>query len=332
MQRLGHIGSSPDHAVSEGGDISVLNASVPTETASPIGLPELDGPEVEDSALMVQVDEVRLRRLIDESFTIQDEHAPSDGPAEQPAKATLTSPTASPRGSRVQSDERLDEPADRVDRPGQVPSSAGARRVKRAIDIAGSLALLAAASPVLATCAVLIRRGSHGPIFFRQKRIGQDGRAFTMLKLRTMYVDADSSVHEAYVKRYIAGEVGAEAGNDATVFKLVGDARITPVGRWLRKLSLDELPQLINVLRGDMSLVGPRPPLPYEVEHYRPRALQRLRAKPGITGLWQVSGRNQTTFDEMIDLDLQYIEGWSVWRDLWILCRTIPVVLFPDGH
>jgi lipopolysaccharide/colanic/teichoic acid biosynthesis glycosyltransferase len=153
-----------------------------------------------------------------------------------------------------------------------------------------------------------------------------------MLKLRTMYVDADSAVHEAYVKRYIAGEVGDDAAHDAPVFKLVGDPRITPAGHWLRRLSLDELPQLINVLRGDMSLVGPRPPLPYEVEHYRPRDLQRLRARPGITGLWQVSGRNRTTFDEMIDLDLQYISQWSVWMDLKILWRTIPVVLFPDGH
>jgi lipopolysaccharide/colanic/teichoic acid biosynthesis glycosyltransferase len=191
---------------------------------------------------------------------------------------------------------------------------------------------LAAATPVLATCAVIIRRGSRGPIFFRQKRIGQNGRAFTMLKLRTMYVDADSTVHEAYVKRYIAGEVGVDAGAGARIFKLVGDARITPAGRWLRRLSLDELPQLLNVLRGDMSLVGPRPPLPYEVEQYGSRALQRLRARPGITGLWQVSGRNHTTFDEMIDLDVQYIERWSVWLDLSILARTIPVVLFPDGH
>jgi lipopolysaccharide/colanic/teichoic acid biosynthesis glycosyltransferase len=147
-----------------------------------------------------------------------------------------------------------------------------------------------------------------------------------------MYVDSDQGVHETYVKQYINGEVEACDAESAVVFKLVGDTRVTPAGRWLRRLSLDELPQLVNVLRGDMSLVGPRPPLPYEVEHYRPRDLQRLRARPGITGLWQVSGRNRTTFDEMIDLDLRYIRQWSAWLDLRILLRTIPVVFLPDGH
>jgi lipopolysaccharide/colanic/teichoic acid biosynthesis glycosyltransferase len=213
-----------------------------------------------------------------------------------------------------------------------VPASAGARHLKRTVDVVGSIAALAALSPVLAACAAIVRLESRGPILFRQKRIGQNGRAFTILKLRTMYVNADSTVHEAYVQRYIAGQVGTGSDAGAPVFKLVGDARITRAGRWLRRLSLDELPQLVNVLRGDMSLVGPRPPLPYEVEHYRPRDLQRLRAKPGITGLWQVSGRNRTTFSEMVDLDLQYISRWSVWLDLWILWRTVPVVLFPDGH
>ena len=207
-----------------------------------------------------------------------------------------------------------------------------AKYLKRAVDVVGSAAAVAALSPVLASCAAIVRLGSPGPILFRQKRIGQNGRAFTMFKFRTMYVDCDPAVHEAYVRRYIAGEVGADDSGGATVFKLVGDKRITPAGRWMRRLSLDELPQLLNVLRGDMSLVGPRPPLPYEVEHYRPRDLQRLRAMPGITGLWQVSGRNQTTFDEMIDLDLEYIDRWSVRLDLRILWRTIPVVLFPDGH
>jgi lipopolysaccharide/colanic/teichoic acid biosynthesis glycosyltransferase len=206
------------------------------------------------------------------------------------------------------------------------------RRLKRAIDVVGSLALLGALSPVLAVCATAVRRSSPGPILFRQKRIGEDGRPIVMLKFRTMFVDADQSVHQAYVKKLIAGQADARDSANGAVFKLVGDARVTPVGRWLRRLSLDELPQLINVLRGDMSLVGPRPPLPYEVEHYQPRALLRLRAKPGITGLWQVSGRSRTTFEEMIDLDLQYIERWSMRLDFSILFRTIPVVLFPDGH
>ena len=324
MHRLGHIDSSPNHSIAEEVDSSVLSSSAPTETAASIALPDVD-----DSALTVRVDEIRLRRLIDESIVIPDDDpALADGPARDQAEATAPSPTP----LRSWREGRPSPPSPGLDRRDPVPASVAGKRLKRAIDVVGSLTLLAAAAPVLATCAVIIRRGSRGPIFFRQKRIGQSGRPFTMLKLRTMYVHADSAVHEAYVKRYIAGEVGADDGEGARVFKLVGDVRITPAGRWLRRLSLDELPQLFNVLRGDMSLVGPRPPLPYEVEQYRPRDLQRLRARPGITGLWQVSGRNQTTFDEMIDLDLLYVDRWSVWLDLSILLRTIPVVLFPDGH
>jgi lipopolysaccharide/colanic/teichoic acid biosynthesis glycosyltransferase len=205
-------------------------------------------------------------------------------------------------------------------------------RLKRAIDVAGSLTLLGMLSPVLGACAAAVRLSSPGPVLFRQQRIGRDGRPFQMLKFRTMYHNADQTAHQQYVAQLIAGTADAQAAGGTTVFKLVGDRRITTAGRWLRRLSLDELPQLINVLRGDMSLVGPRPPLPYEVEHYAPRHLGRLTVTPGITGLWQVSGRSRTTFEEMIDLDLTYIERWSVGLDLRILLRTVPVVIFPDGH
>jgi lipopolysaccharide/colanic/teichoic acid biosynthesis glycosyltransferase len=206
------------------------------------------------------------------------------------------------------------------------------RRLKRAIDLAGSVALLGALSPVLGVCAAAVRLSSPGPILFRQRRIGRDGRTFEMLKFRTMYENVDQKAHQEYVARLIAGTADRHAADGTAVFKLVGDRRITPIGHWLRRLSLDELPQLLNVLRGDMSLVGPRPPLPYEVEHYTPRHLERLAVTPGITGLWQVSGRSRTTFEEMIDLDLTYIERWSVPLDLQILLRTLPVVIFPDGH
>ena len=204
-------------------------------------------------------------------------------------------------------------------------------RLKRAIDVAGSLALIGALTPVLGACAAAVRLSSPGPILFRQRRIGRDGQPFEMLKFRTMHQNADQSAHQQYVARLIAGTADAHDAEGAAVFKLVGDRRITPAGHWLRRLSLDELPQLINVLRGDMSLVGPRPPLPYEIQHYTPRHLERLAVTPGITGLWQVSGRSRTTFEEMIDLDLAYIERWSVSFDLQILLRTIPVVVFPDG-
>lgn len=205
-------------------------------------------------------------------------------------------------------------------------------RVKRAIDIAGSVTLLGALSPVLGACALAVRLSSPGPILFRQRRIGRQGQPFEILKFRTMQQNADQSAHQRYVASLIAGTADAHDADGASVFKIVGDQRITPAGHWLRHLSLDELPQLINVLRGDMSLVGPRPPLPYEVEHYTPRHHERLAVTPGITGLWQVSGRSRTTFEEMIDLDLAYIKRWSVSLDFQILLRTIPVVVFPDGH
>jgi lipopolysaccharide/colanic/teichoic acid biosynthesis glycosyltransferase len=273
------------------------------------------------TAADVQVDESELRQLVRQAD--RDDHVNTMMTRADVLDGVRADAIGIPRPSA---------PHDAIMHGGPVPCTLLGRRVKRGIDIAGSVTLLAALSPVLATCAAVVRLGSPGPILFRQKRIGQNGQPFIMLKFRTMHVNADQTIHEQYVKKYIAGGANAHDADGATVFKLVGDARVTRAGRWLRRMSLDELPQLINVLRGEMSLVGPRPPLPYEVEHYRPRDLQRLRAKPGITGLWQVNGRNKTTFDQMIDLDLTYLRRWSIVLDLRILQRTIPVVLFPDGY
>jgi lipopolysaccharide/colanic/teichoic acid biosynthesis glycosyltransferase len=196
--------------------------------------------------------------------------------------------------------------------------------LKRLLDVVAAVLLLLFLAPLLALCALAIRLESPGPVLFRQQRVGEGGRLFTMLKLRSMYASADVKAHRDYVASFIHGR--AQPAAQEGLFKLVADPRVTRVGRWLRRTSLDELPQLWNVLRGEMSLVGPRPPIAYELEHYQPAHFGRLRAKPGITGLWQVSGRNRTTFEQMVALDLEYIQTRSLGMDLWILLRTIPVV------
>ncbi|MBI4612779.1 MAG: sugar transferase [Planctomycetes bacterium] len=205
-----------------------------------------------------------------------------------------------------------------------------ARIAKRGIDLAGSGMGLVLLSPVLFTIAFLIKLTSRGPVFFVQKRIGKEGREFDFLKFRTMRTDAVPDSHKDFVRAYINGENVAEtcARTQAPVNKIVEDPRVTGVGRFLRRYSLDELPQLLNVLSGDMSLVGPRPPIPYEVEMYREWHKKRLEAIPGITGLWQVSGRNRLSFQEMVLLDLYYLENWSLALDLKILFWTIPVAFF----
>ena len=213
-------------------------------------------------------------------------------------------------------------------------SSKYLRSIKRAMDIGGSLIGLALASPVFLAIAAAIKLTSQGPVFFRQIRIGQYGERFVFLKFRSMYLHNDSSIHREYVNKLIAGKAEKQPsnGNGAGVYKLTRDSRITPVGAFLRKTSLDELPQFINVLRGEMSLVGPRPPIPYEVEAYdiwhRSRVLE---AKPGITGLWQVNGRSQVKFDDMVRLDLQYARSWSPWMDLKILLRTPAAIVGGEG-
>jgi lipopolysaccharide/colanic/teichoic acid biosynthesis glycosyltransferase len=203
--------------------------------------------------------------------------------------------------------------------------------MKRALDVIGSLALLAVLSPLLFVIAALAKLKSPGPVFFKQIRVGRKATPFTMLKFRTMHVNADAAIHQAYVSQFI-NSGGGDCKSDAGLFKITNDPRITPVGRFLRNTSLDELPQLLNVLRGDMSLVGPRPPLPYEVAQYKSWHCRRvLEAKPGITGLWQVTGRSRTTFDDMVRLDLRYARSCSFWNDVKILLATPMAVIKGKG-
>jgi exopolysaccharide biosynthesis polyprenyl glycosylphosphotransferase len=202
---------------------------------------------------------------------------------------------------------------------------------KRALDVAGSLVLLTLLAPVFLIIAALVKLTSPGPVFFRQSRVGQKAQPFTMLKFRSMRVNASAAIHQEYVTSFIKSGGQQPVANNG-VFKLTNDPRITPVGHFLRKTSLDELPQFWNVLCGSMSLVGPRPPLQYEVEQYKPWHTRRvLEAKPGITGLWQVAGRSRTTFDEMVRLDLRYARTCSLWNDLKILLATPGAVIAGKG-
>jgi exopolysaccharide biosynthesis polyprenyl glycosylphosphotransferase len=206
--------------------------------------------------------------------------------------------------------------------------------VKRVMDVLGAAIALLVLSPVFFVIALSIRFTSKGSILFRQQRIGQGGIPFEFLKFRSMYVANSSEIHQTYVRDFIAGKAQESAGDTTgkTVFKIKNDPRVTRVGRFLRRTSLDELPQFWNVLRGDMSLVGPRPPVPYEIEAYYVWHRRRvLEAKPGITGLWQVHGRSKTTFDQMVRLDLQYAKKWSPLLDVKILLQTPGAVLSGDG-
>lgn len=208
----------------------------------------------------------------------------------------------------------------------------GFETVKRGMDIVCSFGLLLVLSPVLLAIAALVKLSSPGPVIFRQVRIGQMMKPFMICKFRTMYANADHGIHHNYVKWFItSSDKGAEQGKNQ-VFKLTSDPRITPIGHILRKTSLDELPQLWNVLVGEMSLVGPRPPLWYELQQYKPWHRHRvLEAKPGVTGLWQVSGRSRTTFDEMVRLDLRYARQRSLWADIKILLATPMAVISGKG-
>jgi len=202
--------------------------------------------------------------------------------------------------------------------------------VKRTMDIIVSLLLILLLLPSFLVIAILIKATSRGPIFFRQQRVGQYGQRFMFLKFRSMKVNNDHSVHKEYVKQLIAGcaEKVSANGNGEGVYKLANDRRITSIGKFLRRTSLDEIPQFINVLRGEMSLVGPRPPIPYELVAYQTWHRRRLlHVKPGITGLWQVTGRSKVTFDDMVRLDLRYAASWSPWLDLKILMRTPAAVV-----
>jgi lipopolysaccharide/colanic/teichoic acid biosynthesis glycosyltransferase len=206
--------------------------------------------------------------------------------------------------------------------------------IKRLMDIVGSALALIICTPLFLMMALAIKASSKGPVFFRQQRIGQYGRRFTFLKFRSMHINNDPSVHREYVTKLIAGQAEREASNGKGegVYKLTNDRRVTRVGKFLRRTSLDELPQLLNVLEGDMSLVGPRPAIPYEVAAYDTWHRRRvLEVKPGITGSWQVNGRSRVKFDEMVRLDLQYARSWSPWMDINILMRTPAAVFRGDG-
>ncbi len=206
--------------------------------------------------------------------------------------------------------------------------------VKRAFDICVTLLVLILCSPLLLAIAIAVRLSSRGPILFRQQRIGQYGEPFTFLKFRSMYAGNDHSEHQQYVTKLIAQaeDDGKPLHNGNGVYKITNDKRVTRVGGFLRRTSLDELPQLINVLVGDMSLVGPRPPIPYELAAYQTWHRRRvLEVKPGITGLWQVTGRSRVKFDEMVRLDLRYATTWTPWLDLKILIRTPMAVIKGSG-
>jgi lipopolysaccharide/colanic/teichoic acid biosynthesis glycosyltransferase len=210
------------------------------------------------------------------------------------------------------------------------PRNMQTETAKRLMDIFGSLVALIVFLPIIAVITLLVKLTSKGPILFSQERIGQHGRLFRFFKFRTMHVNNDSQIHREYVTKLIAGEEDPKANGG--FYKLANDPRITPLGRFLRKSSLDELPQLFNVLMGDMSLVGPRPPLPYEYERYQVWHKRRvMELKPGLTGLWQVKGRSRTTFDEMVRMDLRYANTKSLWTDCTILLQTPAAVLSGRG-
>ena len=208
------------------------------------------------------------------------------------------------------------------------------RLFKRGLDIFGSIIALIFFSPIMALTAMAIKITSPGPVIFKQFRVGCQGSHFPFYKFRSMCVNNDDQVHREYLARLIEGkheDINNGDGNQP-FFKIKNDNRITPVGRIIRRLSFDELPQFFNVLKGEMSLVGPRPPIPYEIEKYKPWHLRRiLEVKPGITGLWQVEGRSRTSFDDMVRLDLRYARNRSIWLDIKILLKTAKAVLSAKG-
>lgn len=222
---------------------------------------------------------------------------------------------------------------------GRVGSGRAFFPIKRVIDIVGSGLLLLLLSPLLAIICLAIKLDSPGPVLFIQKRMGAkrlgspnaswQTQPFEIFKFRSMYHESDESLHQEYIKEFVTGSV--EASADGAKFKLNGDSRITRVGRVIRRASIDELPQLLNVLRGEMSLVGPRPVPQYEVDGYLPWHMERLDALPGMTGYWQVYGRGRVTFEEMMRMDIKYVRSQSIWLDLKLLMLTIPAVLRGSG-
>ena len=207
------------------------------------------------------------------------------------------------------------------------------RLLKRGTDIVASLVVLVLGFPFFLAIALLIKLTSKGPVFFKQERVGEDGDNFALFKFRTMRTNCDDSLHREFTRNFIQGrlpEPSLDVGK-SEVYKMTDDPRITAVGGFLRKTSLDELPQFINILRGEMTIVGPRPPLPYEYECYDEWHKLRLKVRPGLTGLWQVSGRSTVPFQEMVMMDIYYIENWSMLLDLKIIIKTVPVMLAGPG-
>jgi lipopolysaccharide/colanic/teichoic acid biosynthesis glycosyltransferase len=212
-----------------------------------------------------------------------------------------------------------------------IPVKKNYLRAKRVLDITFTLIILFPLCIVVVIVGILIRLDSRGPIFFRQKRVGLNGTEFTMLKFRSMYVDSNDTIHRDVFKHYFNGEVLNSKDGESLSYKLVDDPRITRVGRFIRKTSIDELPQFFNVLAGAMTIVGPRPPLPYEVALYQSRDRLRLAGKPGITGYWQVYGRSKVTFQEMVQMDIAYLQRQSSWEDLKLIALTVLVMIKKDG-
>jgi lipopolysaccharide/colanic/teichoic acid biosynthesis glycosyltransferase len=205
-----------------------------------------------------------------------------------------------------------------------------ARLAKRLLDLAASVVALILLSPLMVTAAALIRLTTPGPALFRQTRVGRNQRSFVLYKFRTMHDGCSDSPHREYVSALLTDD-NPSTGGERGCYKLENDARITPLGRLLRRASIDELPQLLNVIRGEMSLVGPRPALPWEAELIEPVYRQRFGVPPGLTGLWQVSGRNYLTMRQGLELDMEYVRRQSFAFDLWILLKTVPVVLSTHG-
>lgn len=204
-------------------------------------------------------------------------------------------------------------------------------RAKRLLDIAFTLLLAPLIICIGLIVAICIKLDSKGPVFFRQKRVGQNGIEFEMLKFRSMYSNANQIAHQQTIVKYMNGEKLNQDGEGSMAYKDTHDPRITRVGRFIRKTSLDEIPQFWNVLCGQMSLVGPRPPLPYEVELYSPYEWLRMVGKPGLTGIWQVYGRSRVTFQNMVKMDLEYLAHQSLWQDIKLILLTIPVIIFARG-
>ena len=207
----------------------------------------------------------------------------------------------------------------------------GYLRAKRLLDVTVTFLFLPLFCLVVPLIALLIWLDSGGPILYRQKRIGQNGVAFDFFKFRSMYVNNDDTLHRTAIQSFMNGEQLNNGGPAGNLYKLNGDRRITRVGKFIRKTSLDELPQFLNVLRGEMSLVGPRPPLDYEVECYDERARLRLAGKPGLTGVWQIYGRSRVPYNEMVEMDIAYLEAQSLLLDLKLIFLTVPVMILGRG-